>query len=84
VQSLEISPGRARLVYRRMELPPGLLARFIGGTGSNEAMRLAVRAHVERLLEAAPRLPRGEPRTGLRPDTKSSQPVRDNVRWEPD
>jgi hypothetical protein len=64
VQSLEISPGRATLVYRRMELPPGLLARFIWGTGSNEAMRLAVRSHVERLLEAAPRLPRGEPRLG--------------------
>ena len=64
VESLEIGPGRARLVYRRMELPPGLLARFIWGAGSNEAMRLAVRAHVERLLEAAPSLPRGEPRLG--------------------
>ena len=64
VESLEIGPGRARLVYRRMELPPGLLASFIWGAGSNEAMRLAVRAHVERLLEAAPSLPRGEPRLG--------------------
>lgn len=64
VQSLEISPGRAMLVYRRMELPPGLLASVIWGTGSNEEMRLAVRAHVERLLEAAPSLPRGEPRLG--------------------
>ena len=64
VQSLEIGPGRARLVYRRMELPPGLLAGFIWGAGSNEEMRLAVRAHVERLLEAAPSLPRGEPRLG--------------------
>jgi hypothetical protein len=64
VQSLEISPGRASLVYRRMELPPGLLARFIWGPGSNEEMRRAVRAHVERLLEAAPSLPRGEPRLG--------------------
>lgn len=65
VQSLEISPGRAMLVYRRMELPPGLLARFIWGAGSNEEMRLAVRSHVERLLEAAPSLPRGEPRLGV-------------------
>jgi hypothetical protein len=64
VQSLEIGPGRAMLVYRRMELPPGLLASFIWGTGSNEEMRLAVRSHVERLLEAAPSLPRGEPRLG--------------------
>ncbi len=64
VESLEIGPGRATLVYRRMELPPGLLASFIWGTGSNEEMRLAVRSHVERLLEAAPRLPRGEPRLG--------------------
>jgi hypothetical protein len=64
VQSLEIGSGRARLVYRRIELPPGLLASFIWGTGSNEAMRLAVRSHVERLLEAAPSSPRGEPRLG--------------------
>jgi hypothetical protein len=64
VQSLEIGPGRAMLVYRRMELPPGLLARVIWGAGSNEEMRLAVRSHVERLLEAAPSLPRGEPRLG--------------------
>ena len=64
VQSLEIGPGRAMLVYHRMELPPGLLASFIWGAGSNEEMRLAVRSHVERLLEAAPSLPRGEPRLG--------------------
>ena len=64
VESLEIGSGRARLVYRRIELPPGLLASFIWGTGSNEAMRVAVRSHVERLLEAAPSLPRGEPRLG--------------------
>ena len=64
VQSLEISPGRASLVYSRMELPPGLLASFIWGAGSNEEMRLAVRSHVQRLLEAAPSLPRGEPRLG--------------------
>jgi hypothetical protein len=64
VESLEIGSDRARLVYRRIELPPGLLASFIWGTGSNEAMRLAVRSHVERLLEAAPSLPRGEPRLG--------------------
>jgi hypothetical protein len=64
VESLEIDPGRATLVYRRMELPPSLLASFIWGTGSNEAMRLAVRSHVERLLKAAPSLPRGAPRLG--------------------
>jgi hypothetical protein len=64
VESLEIGSGRARLVYRRVELPPGLLASFIWGTGSNEAMRVAVRAHVERLLAGAPSLPRGERRLG--------------------
>ena len=64
VESLEIGPGRATLVYRRMDLPPGLLASFIWGTGSNEEMRLAVRSHGERLLEAASGLPRGEPRLG--------------------
>ncbi len=47
-----------------MEIPLGLVASFIWGTGSNEEMRLTVRLHVERLLEAAPRLPRGEPRLG--------------------
>jgi hypothetical protein len=64
VASLEISSGRARLVYRHIELPPGLLAELIWGTGSSEEMQLAVRAHVDRLLEAAPRLPHGEPRLG--------------------
>ena len=64
VQSFEISSGRAVLVYRHMDLPPGLLASFIWGTGSNEEMRLAVRSYVTRLLEAAPSLPQGEPRLG--------------------
>ena len=64
VESLEIGPGRATLVIRRMDLPPGVLASFIWGTGSNEEMRLAVRSYVERLLEVAPRLPHGEPRLG--------------------
>jgi hypothetical protein len=64
VQSLEIGPGRATLVYGRMELPPNMLASFLWGAGSNEEMRLAVRSHVERLLEAAPSFPRGEARLG--------------------
>ena len=64
VESLEIGAERASLVYHRMELPPGLLASFIWGSGSNEEMRVAVRSHIERLLEAVPSLPRGEPRLG--------------------
>src|SRR5260370_5131324 len=50
-------------------------------------MRLAVRAHVERLLEAAPGLPRGEPRLGAavevafaraRERSETSPPVLEN------
>jgi hypothetical protein len=43
-----------------MELPPRLLASLIWGEGSNEEMRLAVKSHVQRLLDAAPRLPSGD------------------------
>lgn len=64
LQTLDIGSGRVTLVYSRMDLPPGLLASFIWGEGSNQAMRLGVRSHLEWLLEAAPRLPPGEQRLG--------------------
>jgi hypothetical protein len=65
VQSLDISRGRVTLVYGRMELPPRLLAAFIWGEGSNEEMRVAVRSHIEGLLEVAPRLPSGDRGLGV-------------------
>src|SRR5439155_20486512 len=60
VDRLDIEPGRMTVTYGRMELPPRLLAGLIWGEGSNEEMRLAVKSHVQRLLDAAPRLPGGE------------------------
>jgi hypothetical protein len=60
VERLDIDPGRISVTYGRMELPPRLLASLIWGEGSNEAMRLAVKSHAQRLLDAAPRLPGGE------------------------
>jgi hypothetical protein len=60
VERLDIDPDRVTVTYGRMELPPRLLASLIWGEGSNEAMRLAVKSHVQRLLDAAPRLPGGE------------------------
>ncbi len=64
VERLDIDPGKVTVTYGRMELPPRLLASFIWGERSNEEMRLAVRSHVERLLQAAPHLPNGEQRLG--------------------
>jgi hypothetical protein len=64
VERLNIDAGRVTVTYRRMELPPRLLASLIWGEGSNEEMRLAVKSHVQRLLDAAPRLPGGEQRLG--------------------
>ena len=64
VERLDIDPGQVTVTYRRMVLPPGLLASLIWGEGSNEEMRLAVKSHVERLLNAAPGLPGGERRLG--------------------
>jgi hypothetical protein len=69
VQSLDIGSGRVTLVYSRMDLPPGLFARFIWGEGLNETMRLAVRSHLQGLLEAASRLPGGERRFGAAVET---------------
>jgi len=69
VQSLEIGPGRAMLVYRRMELPPGLLASFIWGTGSNEAMRVAVRSYAATSKPTAP-----DPVSAKRPATSRRTP----------
>jgi hypothetical protein len=64
VQDLDIGPDRLTVAYGRMELPPGLLAGLIWGEGSGNEMQQAVRAHVERLLGSASRLPRGEHRFG--------------------
>jgi len=60
VERLDIDPGRITVTYGRMELPPRLLASLIWGEGANQEMRLAVKSHVQRLLDAAPRLPGGE------------------------
>jgi hypothetical protein len=87
VARLDIGPGWVTVTYRRMELPPGLLASLIWGEGSNEEMRLAVKSHVARLLHAAPGLPGGERRLGAavevafawaRERSATGSPVREN------
>lgn len=61
---LAIERDRASVTYRRLETPPGLLARLLWGEGAEEEMRTAVAEHTRRILDAAPRLPRGDARFG--------------------
>jgi hypothetical protein len=58
--ALVIEPGRVAVTYRRLETPPGFLARVLWGEGAKEEMGLAVAAHARHLLDAAPRLPPGD------------------------
>ena len=57
-------PDRARVTYRRLETPPGFVARLLWGEGAEEEMAGAVAAHTRRILDAAPRLPGGDARFG--------------------
>jgi hypothetical protein len=61
---LEIEQDRARLTYHRLETPPRFLAGLVWGEGAEEEMRAAVAEHTRRLLDAGPRMPRGEERFG--------------------
>lgn len=62
--ALVIERGRARVSYGRLRSPPGFFAGLVWGEGSQDQVRAAVAEHVRGLLEAAPRLPRGEARFG--------------------
>jgi hypothetical protein len=69
VESLSFSPREASLTYGRVDMPRGLLARLVWGDEASEAMRDAVYAHVDRLLEALPAAPAGDARFGVALET---------------
>jgi hypothetical protein len=64
VESLSLGPGEAVLTYGRADMPRGLIARLVWGEEAGEAMREAVHAQVDRLLEVLPAVPRGDARFG--------------------
>jgi hypothetical protein len=65
VESLSLGPGEASLTYGRVDMPRGLVARLVWGEEASEAMREAVYAHVDRLLEVLPAAPAGDARFGV-------------------
>jgi len=69
VESLSLGPTEASLTYGRVEMPRGLVARLVWGEEASEAMRDAVHAHVDRLLEALPSVPAGDGRFGVALET---------------
>jgi len=69
VESLSLGPTEASLTYGRVEMPRGLVARLVWGEEASEAMRDAVYAHVDRLLEALPSVPAGDGRFGVALET---------------
>jgi hypothetical protein len=64
VDRLSLGPEAAALTYRRVDMPRGLVARLVWGEEAGEAMREAVYAQVDRLLEALPAAPKGDARFG--------------------
>jgi hypothetical protein len=64
VERLSLGPDEAVLTYRRVDMPRGLIARLVWGEEGSEAMREAVYAQVDRLLEALPASPKGDARFG--------------------
>ncbi len=64
VERLALGPDEAVLTYRRVDMPRGLVARLVWGEEASEAMREAVYAQVDRLLEVLPATPEGDARFG--------------------
>jgi hypothetical protein len=64
VERLTLGPDEAVLTYRRVDMPRGLVARLVWGEDASEAMREAVYAQVDRLLEVLPGTPTGDARFG--------------------
>ena len=64
VERLTLGPEEAVLTYRRVDMPRGLIARLVWGEEASEAMREAVYAQVDRLLEVLPGAPTGDARFG--------------------
>jgi hypothetical protein len=62
VERLSLGPDAAALTYRRVDMPRGLVARLVWGEEAGEAMREAVYAQVDRLLEVLPAAPTGDAR----------------------
>jgi hypothetical protein len=69
VESLSLGPGGASLTYGRVDMPRGLVARLVWGEEASEAMREAVYAHVDRLLEVLQAAPLGDARFGIALET---------------
>jgi len=64
VERLTLGPEEATLTYRRVDMPRGLIARLVWGEEASEAMREAVYAQLDRLLEVLPGAPPGDARFG--------------------
>jgi hypothetical protein len=69
VESLRVGSEEAVLTYGRVDMPRGLIARLVWGEDASEALREAVYAQVDRLLEALPKVPEGDARFGAALDT---------------
>lgn len=69
VDSLSLGSGEAVLTYGTVDMPRGLIARLVWGEEASDAMRDAVYAHVDRLLEALPAAPSGDARFGAALET---------------
>lgn len=64
VERLTLGPEELALTYRRVDMPRGLIARLVWGEEAAEAMREAVEAQLDRLLEVLPGAPPGDARFG--------------------
>jgi hypothetical protein len=62
VESLRVGAEEAVLTYGRVDMPRGLIARLVWGEDASEAMREAVYAQVDRLLDALSKVPGGDAR----------------------
>jgi hypothetical protein len=69
VESLRVGSEEAVLTYGRVDMPRGLIARLVWGEDASEALREAVYAQVDRLLEALPKVPEGDARFGAALET---------------
>jgi hypothetical protein len=58
VTRVGLEESAASISYRRADISPGFVAQLFHGDGRDDAP--AVRAHVRHLLDAVPRLPRGD------------------------
>ena len=62
VERLAFTAQDAALTYRRVDMPPGLVARLMWGEEASQATRAAVYEQVDRLLLALEAAPKGDAR----------------------